>query len=289
MDLGRVGIYTCELHADEHLASGAAAAAAAELEELGYGAIWLGVRPGVEHAAPLLAATSRIVVATSIVSIWDYEPAEVAATYTSLMGEHPGRFLLGLGVSHAILYPDRYRRPVTAMQEFLDGLDAAPTLVPTPQRVLAALGPRMLETSRDRAAGAHPYLVTPEHTRRAREILGPDRMLAPEVKVVIEDDPARARALARQHLELYLSLPNNTNNLRWLGFTEEDLSNGGSDHLVESVFAFGDAGAICERVAAHHAAGADHVGVQIITAEGSDLPRREWRDLAAMLSLQPGA
>jgi probable F420-dependent oxidoreductase len=285
MELGRVGIWTGGLRTDENVASGAAAAAAAELEELGYGAIWLGFSPGVHHAAPLLAATSRIVVATGILSIWDYEPAEVAAAHSALAAEHPGRFLLGLGVSHHVLAPERYRRPLAAMQVFLDGLDAASTPVPAAERVLAALGPRMLATSKDRAAGAHPYLVTPEHTRRARTALGPDRILAPEVKVVIEDDPAQARDIARRHVARYLALPNYANNLRRLGYTDEDITGGGSDELIEAVVAWGDADTIRGRVAAHHDAGADHVCVQVITDDRADLPRRQWRDLAAILGL----
>jgi probable F420-dependent oxidoreductase len=285
MDLGRVGIWTGGLRADEHIASGAAAAAAAELEQLGYGTVWLGFSPGVQHAAPLLAATSRIVVGTGILNIWNYEPAEVAAAHTALAAEHPGRFVLGLGVSHHVLAPDRYRRPLAAMQVFLDGLDTASTPVPAAERVLAALGPRMLATARDRAAGAHPYLVTPEHTRRARETLGPDRLLAPEVKVVLDDDPARARDMARGHVARYLELPNYANNLRRLGFTDDDISGGGSDQLIEAVVAWGDADMIRGRVAAHHDAGADHVCVQVITADRADLPLREWRDLAAILGL----
>ena len=285
MDLGRVGIWTGGLRMDEHIASGAAAAAAAELEELGYGAIWLGFSPGVHHAAPLLAGTSRIVVATGILSIWDYEPGEVAAAHNQVVAEHPGRFLLGLGVSHSVLAPDRYRRPLAAMQAFLDGLDAAPDPVPAAQRVLAALGPRMLATSRDRAAGAHPYLVTPEHTRRARETLGPDRLLAPEVKVVIDDDRTRARDIARRHVARYLELPNYANSLRRLGFTDADISDGGSDKLIESVVVWGDADTIRDRVAAHHDAGAGHVCVQVISDDRADLPRGQWRELAAILDL----
>jgi probable F420-dependent oxidoreductase len=286
MDLGRVGIWSIGLRAEEPVATGAAAEAAAELEELGFGAIWLGASPGVDHAAPLLNATTRIVVATGILSIWEHDPAGVAAQHDTVTAEHPGRFLLGLGVSHAVLVRERYHRPLTAMRAFLDGLDAAPTPVPREQRALAALGPRMLETSRDRAAGAHPYLVTPEHTRRAREILGPDRLLAPEVKVIIDDDPERARSVARRHVGRYLELPNYSGSLRRLGYTEADLGDGGSDELVRALVAWGDADTIRDRVAAHHDAGADHVCVQIITDDRAELPRRQWRELAAILGLK---
>jgi probable F420-dependent oxidoreductase len=284
MDLGRVGIWDAGLRMEENVASGAAAAAAAELEELGYGAIWLGFSPGVEHAVPLLAATSRIVVATGILSIWDYAPDEVAARHAAVTADHPERFLLGLGVSHEALVKERYKRPLTAMKAFLDGLDGAATPVPTTQRVLAALGPRMLELARDRAAGAHPYLVTPEHTRRARQQLGPDRLLAPEVKVVIDADPNRARDVARRHVAMYLELPNYANNLRRLGYTDADLAEGGSDELIAAAVAWG-ADTIKERVAAHEAAGADHVCVQVISDDRAEMPRQQWRELAAILGL----
>jgi probable F420-dependent oxidoreductase len=285
MDLGRVGIWTGALRMEENIASGAAAKAAAELEELGFGAIWLGFSPGVQHAVPLLEATSRIVVATGILSIWEHEPAEVAAQHTAVTAAHPERFLLGLGVSHEVLVKERYKRPWAAMQAFLDGLDAASSPVPASQRVLAALGPRMLATARDRAAGAHPYLVTPEHTRRAREAIGPDRLLAPEVKVVIDPDHDRAREVARRHVGFYLGLPNYTNNLRRLGYTDADLGDGGSQKLIADVVAWQGADAIKERVAAHHEAGADHVCVQVLTDERGNISRREWHELAAILGL----
>jgi probable F420-dependent oxidoreductase len=285
MDLGRVGVWTIGLRTEERVASGEAAEAAAELERLGYGTIWLGFSPGVEHASPLLAATSRIVVATGILSIWDYEPGDVAARHTEVTAEYPERFLLGLGVSHHMVAGERYRRPFAAMQAFLDGLDDAPTPVPASQRVLAALGPRMLEASRDRAAGAHPYLVIPEHTRRARQILGPNRLLAPEVKVVVDDDPERARRVARGHVEPYLRLPNYANSLRRLGYTDEDLRDGGSDKLLEAVVAWGGADRIRDRIAAHFDAGADHVSVQVITEDPTGVPVEQWRELAAILDI----
>ena len=286
MNLGRVGIFSIGLRMEEHFVSGEAVAAAIELEELGFGALWLGFSPGVRHAAPLLTATSRIMVATAVLSIWDYEPAEVATERMAVAAEHPGRFLLGLGASHYYMAPDRYKRPLTAMRAFLDGLDAAPTPVPATERVLAALGPRMLETARDKAAGAIPYMVTPEHTRRARQILGPDRLLAPEVKVVIDNDPTRARDIARRHVAHYLELPNYANNLRRLGYTDDDLSGGGSDELIESLIAWGDADSIRDRVTAHLDAGADHVCIQAVTDDWTELPRDQWRELAAMLDLK---
>jgi probable F420-dependent oxidoreductase len=280
MELGRIGIWDSGLRDEDPGAAGEIREAAAELEDLGYGAIWLGASPGVQHAAPLLAATSRIVVATGILSIWDYDPAEVAAEQAALAAEHPGRFLLGLGASHAFLAKD-YRKPYSAMVDFIDRLDAAGSA--PADRVLAALGPRMLALSRDRAAGAHPYLITPEHTARAREILGDGPLLAPEVKVVLDADPERARTTARGRLAPYLEMPNYTNNLARLGFGEEDFRGGGSDRLIDATFAWGDVAVIRERVAEHHEAGADHVVLQVVTGDKASLPREQWRELAAGL------
>jgi probable F420-dependent oxidoreductase len=280
MDLGQIGIWNSGLRDEDPGAAGEIREAAAELEDLGYGAIWLGASPGVRHAAPLLDATSRIVVATGILNIWSYDPAEVAAEQAALAAEHPGRFLLGLGASHAALVKD-YRRPYSAMVDFLDRLDAAGSQ--PADRVLAALGPRMLALSRDRAAGAHPYLITPEHTAKAREILGAAPLLAPEVKVVLDTDPERARAAARGHLAIYLGMPNYTGNLARLGFGEEDFAAGGSDRLIDATFAWGDMAAIRERVAAHQEAGAGHVVLQVVTGDNVSLPRAQWRELAAGL------
>jgi probable F420-dependent oxidoreductase len=280
MDLGHIGIWNSGLRDEDPRVVGEIREAAAELEDLGYGAIWLGSSPGVRHAAPLLAATSRIVVATGILNIWAYDPAEVAQEQAALAAEHPDRFLLGLGASHAALVKD-YRKPYSAMVDFLDRLDAAGSR--PADRVLAALGPRMLALSRDRSAGAHPYLITPEHTAKAREILGAAPLLAPEVKVVLETDPGPARAAARGHLSIYLGMPNYTGNLKRLGFGEEDFADGGSDRLIDATFAWGDIDVIRERVEAHREAGADHVVLQVITADRASLPRAQWRELAAGL------
>ncbi|HSR22021.1 MAG TPA: LLM class F420-dependent oxidoreductase [Candidatus Eisenbacteria bacterium] len=281
MDLGRVGIWSWHLREE----GAGVAEAAAELDELGYGALWFPNSPAAfDRARALLEATRRLVVATGIVSIWTHPPDAAAAAHHELSRDHPGRFLLGLGISHAFLLDSeqqaRYRRPVARMREYLDGLDGAERPVPVEERILAALGPRMLELSRDRSAGAHPYLVTVEHTRRARELLGPDRALAPEQAVVLETDPERARALGREHLSRYLRAPNYTNSWLRLGFTPEDLENGGSDRLVDGLVAWGDVDAIRERVAQHHEAGADHVCLQVVTVNPAQLPRQEWRTLA---------
>jgi probable F420-dependent oxidoreductase len=283
MDLGRIGVWSIGLRDDSPDAAGAIGEAAAELEELGYGAIWLGGSPGVRHARPVLAATSRVVVATGILSIWDYDADEVAAEQAAVAASYPGRFLLGLGASHSALVKD-YSKPYSAMVDYLDRLDAAGST--KPDRVLAALGPRMLALSRDRAAGAHPYLTTPEHTATARDVLGPEPLLAPEVKVVLSPDADHARATARGHLAGYLQLPNYTNNLRRLGFTDDDFRDGGSDRLVDATFAWSGMDAVRELVAAHQSAGADHVVLQVITDERGSLPRSQWRELADGLELR---
>ncbi|GAA3422712.1 LLM class F420-dependent oxidoreductase [Streptosporangium vulgare] len=259
--------------------------AAAELDALGYGTLWLGGNPAVGYAVPLLDAAPRVTVATGILSIWEYGAAEVAAQWADLERRYPGRFVLGLGVSHEG-FAERYARPYSAMREYLDALDSAADPVPAQARVLAALGPRMLELARDRAAGAHPYLVTVEHTARAREILGEDALLAPELKVVLDPDLESARDTARGYLRLYLKLPNYTNNLRRLGFGEDDFRDGGSDRLVNAVFALGDADAVAERAADFLAAGADHLAIQVVTDDPfHDLPRAAWRRLAGALPL----
>ncbi|GAA3213534.1 LLM class F420-dependent oxidoreductase [Actinocorallia longicatena] len=278
MELGRIGVWSRELRSED--GSVDIAAAAAELERLGYGAVWLGGSPSVHHARPLLEATSRLVVATGILSIWDGAAETVAAQRAELAAAHPGRFLLGIGASHSAMARD-YSRPYSATAAFLDGLDAAPIPVPAAERVLAALGPKMLALAAARSRGAHPYLVTPEHTARAREGLG-DALLAPEVKVVWETDPAKARELARGHLGIYLTLPNYTNNLLRLGFTEADFADGGSDRLVDAVFAWGSPDAVRARIEEYESAGADHVVVQVIA---DALPLRAWSELAGTLGL----
>jgi probable F420-dependent oxidoreductase len=279
---GRYGIWSIGLRSEDPARRGELGETAVELEELGFGAVWLGGSTGVRHAVPLIEATTRLTVATGIQSIWQYEAADTATEYAALEAAHPGRFLLGLGVSHAKL-ADRYRRPYSAMVAYLDALDAAG--VPAERRVLAALGPKMLRLSRDRAAGSHPYLVTPEHTAEARETLGTGPLLAPELKVILETDPSRARATARAHLSFYLDLPNYTNTFLRLGFTESDLAAGGSARLIDALYAWGDENRIRARVDEFHTAGADHVALQVIddAAAGDALPREGWRRVAALL------
>ncbi|WP_369196512.1 LLM class F420-dependent oxidoreductase [Streptomyces djakartensis] len=280
--VGRHGIWSVGLRAEDPERRGERAEAAAELEELGFGALWLGGNSAAANAAPLLEATSRVVVGTSIQSIWQHEPAATARAFADLQSAHPGRFLLGLGVSHA-KQVEQYARPYTALVGHLDALDAAG--VPGNRRLLAALGPRSLRLARDRAAGSIPYLVTPEHTAHAREILGEGPLLAPELGVIPETDPDRARALAREFLELYLTLPNYTNNFLRHGFTEDDLRDGGSDRLVDTLFAWGDDTAIRTKIDAFFEAGADHVALQVLTGEPRGaLPRKAWRNLASTLA-----
>jgi probable F420-dependent oxidoreductase len=282
LELSPLGIWSHELR---YFDRAEAAEAAAELEELGYGALWIpggAGGPVFEDASSLLRATQRCVVAVGILNIWMHGPAEAASGHRSVASAHPGRFLLGLGVSHAALVdsPQRtYGRPLQKMSHYLDELDAASPPVGQDERVLAALGPQMLAVARDRSAGAHPYLVLPEHTRRAREILGPRPLLAPEQPVLLDTHPDTARETARAHLEIYLQLPNYSRNLRRLGFSEQDLSQGGSDRLVDSVVCWGDEDSVARRVREHLEAGADHVCLQVLGAPRGAMPREQWRAL----------
>jgi probable F420-dependent oxidoreductase len=281
MDLGSVGVWWS---GSRRAGSGLDDEAAHVLEDLGYGAIWSsgGFDPGLARRfGQLLEATERVVVASGIVSIWVTPPEEIAQATSSLAEAHPGRFLLGLGASHAPVV-EHYEHPYSHMVAYLDGLDAAtPTVAPS-DRVLAALGPRMLELAAVRSAGAHPYFVPVEHTRKAREILGSGPVLAPEVTVVVEADPDRARELARSFTPRYLALPNYANNLRSLGYTDADLAGAGSDRLVDAVVAWGDPEAVADRVRAHHEAGADHVCIQVVSASDG-FPSAEYRALAGAL------
>ncbi len=292
MNIGRVGIWTFQL---EFQPAASAQAAAAEIETLGYGALWIPEALGREaltHAGLLLAGTRRLPIATGIANIWARDAMAMAAAQRTLTEAYPDRFLLGLGVSHAPLVEGvrghRYRRPLAAMRAYLDAMDAAPYVAAPPTtplvRVLGALAPRMLGLAAERADGAHPYLVPPEHTTRARIALGPGKLLAPEQAVVLETDATRAREIARVYLATYLALPNYVNNLRRLGFGDADLAGGGSDRLVDAIVAWGDVTAVVARVRAHLDAGADHVGVQMLPADPRALPMTEWRRLAPALT-----
>ncbi|MFD5217695.1 LLM class F420-dependent oxidoreductase [Streptomyces tendae] len=279
--VGRYGVWSGGFRSEDPEGAPERAEAVAELEQLGFGALWLGGNTAARHAAPLIGATERIVVGTSIQSIWEHKASEAAAGFAELEVSHPGRFVLGLGVSHAPI-AQGYRRPYSTMVGYLDELDRAG--MRSGHRVLAALGPKMLDLARDRAAGAIPYLVTPEHTARARERLGGGPLLAPEFKVVLDSDPSRARATARAYLAMYLKLPNYTKNLLNLGFTDDDVSGGGSDRLIDAVFAWGDEATVRARIDAFHDAGADHVALQLVQDDMNRLPREGWRRLAALLA-----
>ncbi|MEU1869627.1 putative F420-dependent oxidoreductase [Streptomyces ambofaciens] len=279
--VGRYGVWSGGFRSEDPQGAAERTEAVAELEQLGFGALWLGGNTAARYAAPLIGATERIVVGTSIQSIWEHKASEAAASFAELEVSHPGRFVLGLGVSHAPM-AEGYRRPYSTMVGYLDELDRAG--MRSGHRVLAALGPKMLDLSRDRAAGAIPYLVTPEHTAQARERLGEGALLAPEFKVVLDSDPARARATARAYLAMYLKLPNYTKNFLNLGFTDADVSGGGSDRLIDAVFAWGDEATVRARIDAFHDAGADHVALQLVEDDMTRLPREGWRRLASLLT-----
>ncbi|MFJ8870070.1 LLM class F420-dependent oxidoreductase [Streptomyces sp. NPDC102473] len=282
---GRVGIWSSGLHASRRDDAGrkALAEAVAELEDLKYGTLWIGGSPSPEDAAAVVAATRTITVATGILSIWDHSAEEVAARVAAIDAQARGRFVLGLGVSHGPMVP-QYTKPYSAMVAYLDALDAATPPLGSGHRVLAALGPKMLKLATDRALGAHPYLVTAEHTAEARDALGPDALLAPELSVVLDTDLDRARTTARDMLSMYLGLPNYTDNLLRLGFSESDFDGGGSVRLLDALFALGDADRVRNRTREYLDAGADHVALQVLTAEegGGGLPRAEWRELAGV-------
>jgi probable F420-dependent oxidoreductase len=288
VELGAVGIWGGgPWRVDDQAAE--ASEVAAELEELGFGAIWVsgGQQPGLSvRFRKLLDGTSRIVVATGILNIWLTGADEIARAVAELEAAHPDRFLLGLGVSHAPLVErggHTYTRPYSRMRAWLEDLDRSEPTVPADRRVLAALGPKMLTLAAERSAGAHPYFVPVEHTDVARRLLGEGPVLAPEQAVVLEADPERARRIARAHTEGYLAMPNYTGNLRSLGFGDDDLRGGGSDRLVDAVVAWGDDEAVLRRVREHHQAGADHVCVQVLTETPDTFPRAEYRRLAEAL------
>jgi len=291
MDLGRVGLWTFQL---ELAPAARVREAAAEIERLGWPTLWIPEALGREsftHAALLLGATARLVVATGITNVWARDAMAMANAQRTLTEAYPERFLLGLGVSHAPLVAGvrghDYDKPLTYMRRYLDAMDAAPFLSAAPatplRRVIGALHPKMLRLAAERTDGAHPYFVTPEHTARAREILGRGPWLCPEQAVCLATEPSAARAIARQHMATYLPLPNYARNLLSLGFGEADLADGGSDRLCDAIVAWGGVDAIRARVRAHHDAGADHVCIQVLDADPRALPMDAWRTLAPAL------
>ncbi len=286
MELGKVGIWWSGKWSGPDRCPGAAAT---EMESLGYGTLWSsgGFEPGFpDRFGRLLDATEQLAVASGILSIWHATPEQVAVGAAALEVAHPGRFVLGLGTSHAPVVEQLgagYIHPYTRMVHYLDELDALGPAVAADRRVLAALGPRMLTLAAERAAGAHPYFVPVEHVARARRLVGPGPLLAPELAVVPGVDRLVARATAREYTAGYLRLPNYTNNLRTLGFDDDDLEGGGSDRLVDAVVAWGDAATIADRVRAFHDAGADHVCVQVVADRSQGFPFDAYRELAAAL------
>jgi probable F420-dependent oxidoreductase len=273
VELGTVGIWRHP--------SGLTPELVTEVEALGYGAIWVGGSPpgDLDVVERLLDSTDHIALATGIVNVWKDDAATVGASWRRITARHPGRFLLGIGIGHPEATHE-YRQPYAKLVSYLDQLDDLK--VPADARVLAALGPKVLRLSAERAAGAHPYLVTPEHTRRARQILGDGPLLAPEQKLVLETDPERARAIARPRVQSpYLGLTNYLSNLRKLGWTDTDFADGGSDALIDALAVHGDAEAIARGVTAHLEAGADHVAVQVLNPD----PRPALRALAGQLRL----
>lgn len=286
MELSGTGIWSSHLRYGD---AGQAAEAAAELEELGYTALWIPDvgGPVLDSVENLLTATKTVTIATGILNLWMHEPADVAAAHARLSAAHGRRFLLGIGVSHAPLIdskaPGTYRKPLAATAAFLDGLDTAEQPVVAEDRVLAALGPKMLRLAADRSRGAHPYLVTPEHTATARERLGDGPLLLPEQTAVLNDDADAAREIGREWVRGYLAMPNYANNLLRSGFTEDDVATV-SDRLVDAIVVCGNEEAILARVNDHKAAGADHVCVQVLDADLTALPMQQWRRLAPVLN-----
>lgn len=273
-DLGRFGVWTFGVPQPDQVA---------EIEKLGYGAVWIGGSPkgNLEYVEPLLEATENLQLATGIVNVWTAEADEVAQAYHRVEKAFPGRFLLGIGIGHPE-HTEEYRKPYDVLVEYLDALDAQK--VPTSRRVVAALGPKVLELAAARSAGAHPYLTTPEHTGQARNLMGNTVFLAPEHKVVLGTDAEEAREVGRGAVDFYLNLSNYLNNWRRLGFTEDDIAKPGSDRLIDAVVAHGDATAIAARLHQHLEAGADHVAIQVLGGWDKLIPT--LTELAGPLGLQ---
>ncbi len=280
VNLGRVGVWSMECRFGD---AAAIDIAASELERLGYGTLW--IPGGIDDAVlgdvdRLLSKTNRIAIATGIINIWRQEPEQVAAWFNGQGADRQSRIMLGIGVSHGVIIGETWGKPVAVTRSWLERLLAAG--VPTENICVAALGPKMLALSGELTSGAHPYLVTPEHSARARAILGPGKLVAPEQGVVLESDPAKARALATEALTHYRTMPNYVNNWKRLGFSDDDCAQV-SDQLLDGLFGHGSAADVAARVKAHHDLGADHVCIQAITGAGLDGAVQAWRDLAKVL------
>jgi probable F420-dependent oxidoreductase len=277
MDFGDFGAWSSYRRIGEENAGEAARAA----EEAGLGAFWLGGSPRLAQLRPLLEASEKIVVGTSIVNIWSYDPADLVAEYAALEADFPGRVCVGIGVGHPEATSD-YKRPLTALETFLDGIDAAAEPIPVERRIIAALGPKMLAMSARRSLGTIPYFSSVDHTRAARAAVGPDALVIPEIACVLDEDVERARATAREYASLYLGLSNYTNALLAHGFEQADIEGGGSDRLIDHVIPHGSAADVAAVARAHVEAGADHVALQVIGPDG--VPADEWSRLAAALA-----
>ncbi len=271
IELGQIGIWRLVSQTSDVVG---------ELEALGYGAVWIVNSPAVAQVRPYLEQSSTITLATGIVNVWKQEPAAAAAERAELERDFPGRFLLGVGIGHPEATQE-YAAPLATMWAYFDGLDAAPDPVPRDARVAAALGPKMLRLAAERSLGTHPYFTPPEHTRFARETVGPDALVAPELAVVVEPDPETARGIAREYATGYLRRSNYRRNLLRFGFTEAEVADGGSDRLIDTIVPHGTAEAIAEHVRAHLDAGADHVCLQPLGH--GPAPLEDYRALAAAL------
>ena len=292
MDIGRVGIWTGAL---DRAPYAQAIEMASEIESLGYGAVWVPEGVGKDplvSCALLLAGTKTLAAATGIANIYSRDAIAMAQAHKTLTEAFPDRFVLGLGVSHRPMVEGMrgltYEKPIATMRSYLERMDQSLYMGPEPStapfRVIGALRDRMMGLARELANGAHPYNVPPEHTAHARVVLGPDKLLAPELAVTMERDPAKAREMGRAHLEIYFNLPNYTNNLRALGFTDDDFADGGSDRLVDAIVGWGSVERIATMVREHHDAGADHVCIQVLVPRGgSESPAVGWRELAPAL------
>lgn len=285
IDFGRFGVFTMDPRSS-FIDLGMTVVTpeqAQEIERLGYGTLWIsGVRAELSFAEPLLESTTALKVATGIVNIWTADAKTVAESFHRIDSAHPGRFVLGIGAGHPE-HTEKYRKPYDALVDYLDQLDEYG--VPANQRVLAALGPRVLRLTAERTAGAHPYNVTPEHTAQAREIIGPHALLAPEHKVLLTTDPEEARTVGRKILGLYnyLNLTNYVNNFKRLGFTDADLTPPGSDRFIDALISYGTPDDIAERLGEHLRAGANHVVIQVLG--GSDRLLPTLAELAGPLGL----
>ena len=288
MQLSKLGVWFFT----DRMAAQEAAEAAQRIESLGYSALWIPETVGRDpfaHAAWLLANTERLVLATGIANVYHREPGVTAQAQKTLAEQSGNRFLLGLGVSHRPLVEGlrglRYGPPVATMRDYLGKMAVSPYagVAPgePPPTVIAALGPKMLALAKDETAGAHPYFTSPRHTRMARDILGPEKWLCVEQKVVLETNADKARSLARATARTYQGLPNYRNNWLRMGLAEADIDGEGSDAFIDATFAWGDAAAIRARIDEHLAAGASHVCIQPVHPEG-EAGRIDWKALEAL-------